>query len=302
MGSDAHVLVLGGPRALLERARRKLEGLQACWSRFLPDSDVALLNAAGGEPVAVTPETFLAVRLAVEGWRATAGRFDPTVQRALVAAGYDRTFAAILPDAPAPGRARGDAGPAPGTGGIALDPDRCEVTRCEVTLPAGVGIDLGGIGKGLGADLVVADLLAAGAGGACVNLGGDVRVAGEAPGPHGWVVAIEHPARAGEELARVALADGAVATTTSLARRWRQGGVVRHHLIDPATGAQVGSGLAQVSVVAGAGSTAEVIAKAAFVAGPDGCAGVLAAAGVAGLALDDQGRLLATPDMEELMV
>jgi len=299
MGSYAHVLVLGGPRCLLERARRKLDLLEDCWSRFLPYSDVALLNAAGGMPVAVTPETFVALRLAVEGWRATAGRFDPTVQRALVAAGYDRSFATILPDvpAPAPGPATGGAGPAPGAGAIVLDPD-----RCEVTLPAEVGIDLGGIGKGLGADLVVADLLAAGADGACVNLGGDVRVAGVAPDPPGWVVAIEHPARAGEELARVALADGAIATTTSLARRWRQGGAVRHHLLDPATGAQVGPGLAQVSVVAAAGSTAEVFAKAAFVAGPDGCVGVLTAAGVAGLALDDGGDLLLTPGMEELLV
>jgi thiamine biosynthesis lipoprotein len=299
MGSDAHVLVLGGPRHLLERARRKLELLEGCWSRFLPDSDVALLNAAGGTPVAVTPETFAAIRLAVEGWRATAGRFDPTVQRALVAAGYDRTFAAILPDAPAPAArpAPGDAGPAPGAGAIVLDPD-----RCEVTLPAEVGIDLGGIGKGLGADLVVADLLAAGADGACVNLGGDLRVAGAAPGPHGWVVAIEHPSRAGEELARVALADGAVATTTSLARRWRQGAAERHHLIDPATGTQVGPGLAQVSVVAGAGSTAEVFAKAAFVAGPGEWVVVLTAAGLDGLALDDRGELLATPGMEELLV
>jgi FAD:protein FMN transferase len=299
MGSDAHVLVLGGPRALLERAQRRLELLEARWSRFLPDSDVALLNAAAGTPVAVTPETFVAIRLAVEGWRATAGRFDPTVQRALVAAGYDRTFAAILPDVPAPehGPPAGDEGPAPGAGAIVLDPD-----RCEVTLPAEVGIDLGGIGKGLGADLVVADLLAAGAHGACVNLGGDVRVAGEAPDPHGWVVAIEHPSLAGEELARVALADGAVATTTSLARRWRQGGAERHHLIDPATGAQVRPGLAQVSVIAGAGWTAEVFAKAAFVAGPDGCTGVLSAAGVAGLALDDEGNPLVTPGMEELLV
>jgi thiamine biosynthesis lipoprotein len=299
MGTDAHVVVVGGPRALLQRARRRFELLEARWSRFLPDSDVALLNAAGGAAVTVAPETFEAIRLAIEGWRATAGRFDPTVQRALVAAGYDRTFAAILPDTPAPahGPAPGDAGPAPGAGGIALD-----AARSQVTLPPGVGIDLGGIGKGHGGDLVVADLLAAGASGACVNLGGDVRVAGQAPGPHGWVVAIEHPARAGEEVARVALADGAVATTTSTARRWRQGGAERHHLIDPATGTQVGPGLAQVSVVAGAGWSAEVLAKAAFVAGPDECLAVLTSAGVAGLALDDAGNLSATPGVEELLV
>jgi thiamine biosynthesis lipoprotein len=295
MGSHAHVVVVGGARTLLQRARRRLELLEACWSRILPGSDVALLNAAGGEPVTVAPETFEAVQLALEGWRATAGRFDPTVQRALVAAGYDRTFTAILPDAPAPEPA--GAGPAPGAGSIVL-----EAARSQVTLPAGAGIDLGGIGKGLGADLVVADLLAAGADGACVNLGGDVRVAGRAPGPHGWVVGIEHPVTDGGEVARVALADGAVATSTPLSRRWRQAGTERHHLIDPATGSQLGPGLARVSVVAGAGWWAEVLTKAALVAGPEECLGVLTSAGVAGLVLDDAGNLSATPELEELLV
>ncbi len=101
---------------------------------------------------------------------------------ALVAAGYDRDFAtldagpAAAPDKP--GAAGGhDAGPAPGCRGIVIDP-----IVGAVTLPSGVELDLGGIGKGLAADLVVDELLAAGAAGACVNVGGDLR-ARRAPHP-----------------------------------------------------------------------------------------------------------------------
>ncbi len=47
--------------------------------------------------------------------------------------------------------------------------------------------------KGLAADLVCAELLAAGAEGVCVNLGGDVRVCGAGPDGNGWTVAVEHP-------------------------------------------------------------------------------------------------------------
>jgi len=59
-----------------------------------------------------------------------------------------------------------------------------------VRLPAGTGFDAGGIGKGLAADLVTTEAIAAGADGICVNLGGDLRVAGT--GPDGaWTVGIE---------------------------------------------------------------------------------------------------------------
>ena len=51
-----------------------------------------------------------------------------------------------------------------------------------VALPAGVQLDLGGIGKGLAADLVASGLVERGALGACVALGGDVRVAGSSAG------------------------------------------------------------------------------------------------------------------------
>jgi thiamine biosynthesis lipoprotein len=50
-----------------------------------------------------------------------------------------------------------------------------------------------------------------------------------------------------------------------LRRRW--GDV--HHLIDPRTGLPSRSGLEEVSVVAGTGLQAEVIAKTALLAGPD---------------------------------
>ena len=61
---------------------------------------------------------------------------------------------------------------APGCDGIIVDR-----TASSVTLPRDVEIDPGGLGKGLAADLVTAELLAAGARGVLVNLGGDLRVA-----------------------------------------------------------------------------------------------------------------------------
>jgi len=92
MGTWAHVVIAGGGDRgqALDRARRRIDDLERRWSRFLPDSEVSRLNAGAGRPVLVSPETARLVARAVDAWRLTAGRFDPTVLPALVAAGYDR--------------------------------------------------------------------------------------------------------------------------------------------------------------------------------------------------------------------
>ena len=108
MGSSAHVIVVGGHPSLPARARRSLDALERAWSRFLPDSEVSLLNASPGSRCAVSPETRLLVRRAIEGYRFTAGRFDPTVLPAVIAAGYDRDFGVdrVACIAPSPRRRR----------------------------------------------------------------------------------------------------------------------------------------------------------------------------------------------------
>src|SRR5260370_21488006 len=177
MGSDACLVVVGGPRDLIARARARIEALEALWSRFVPTSEVSRLNAAAGTgALLVAPETFELVARGVEGWRMTSGRFDPTVLGDVLRAGYTGTFDRLpSPDPSALGCRLGR-----GCAGIELD-----AALCAVRLPAGVGFDPGGIGKGLAADLVVDELLASGASGACVHLGGDTRVAGTPPAASG---------------------------------------------------------------------------------------------------------------------
>ena len=136
-----------------------------------------------------------------------------------------------------------------------------------MTLPRDVEIDPGGIGKGLAADLVTAELLAAGARGALVNLGGDVRVRGDAPGGTSWSIAVEHPTDPARTIVELGITDAAIATSTNARRRWIRGGRERHHLVDPRTGDSADSPLVSVTVVADEGWWAETSAKAIFVAG-----------------------------------
>ncbi len=259
MGSDAHLLVVGGHPSLSEQGRRRIDDLERRWSRFVPDSEVSRLTRNAGTPVTVSEDTVALVRRAIEAWYLTGGSFDPTVLEAVVRAGYDRPFE----DLAAPPTTPSDAGPdAPGSTVAAWSPllAGCvdiDVAGTAVRLPAGLGFDPGGIGKGLAADLVAGELLAAGAEGVLVNLGGDLRVTGSSPTGDGWTLDVEHPA-ASAPLARIGLVDGGVATSTTLLRRWTLDGVERQHLIDPVTAEPTTSDLVLATVVAAEAWQAEV--------------------------------------------
>ncbi len=213
---------------------------------------------------------------------------------ALEHAGYDRDFDAILD------REHGSDMPAPSTPTAAVGCADIELSPLlpAVQLPPGVRIDLGGIGKGRAADLLTAELLAAGADGVCVNLGGDVRVSGVPPIPPSWQVDLDSalaPSRTFH------LGEGAVATSTRLRRSWMQDGSPQHHLIDPDDGRPAWNGLAVVTVLAESAASAEILAKAAFVAGPVAGVELLEAHNVTGLFVHDDGRVLELPGLNHFL-
>jgi len=280
MGSDALVYVVGGRAELTGRARARLEGLDERWSRFRPASEVSRLNdAADGKPRPVSPETFELITRGVQAWRMTNGLFDPTILGDVRRAGYTVSFEQLRD------RPGGSDGCRLTRGAADIDLDARTRT---VRLPPGVGFDPGGIGKGLAADLVVEELLAAGADGACVNVGGDVRAAGTPP-DESWAVAIEHPTHPAPA-AVAQLQDGAVATSSRLNRRWQTDRGDAHHLIDPRRGAPSDTTLWTATAIAARGWQAEAFAKAAFLTGPSGLA-VFDRLGVAILLVDDDGAV-----------
>jgi thiamine biosynthesis lipoprotein len=289
MGTEAELLVVDPAGEALAHAGARLAELEARWSRFRPDSEVSTLNRAGGRPVALSPETFTLVALAVVGWRATGGRFDPTVLDALEAAGYDRSLEQVHD---LHGATASSPRPAPGLRGIVLD-----AVAGTVALPAGTRFDPGGIGKGYAADLLCAELRASGATGACVNIGGDLRVSGTPSEGGPWVVAVPHPH--GGRATVLELTEGAVATSSPARRAWRRDGQPQHHLIDPRTGQPARTGILQVSVLAGEAWRAEVVAKAAFLAGLPDALDLVARLGTEALAADEDGGVHLTAGLRQ---
>lgn len=225
-------------------------------SRFDPGSGLSRLNAAAGDWVHAGPRLREALRLALDAREETAGRFDPTVLPALVAAGYDRSFD-LLDERPAE-RAEGWHRGA----SIEIDDE-----GCRARVEAGAAVDLGGIGKGYAAGRALDAMFrsAPRIRGGLVDLGGDIAVRGDAPEGGRWRIAVADSRRPGETLAILALAAGGVATSGRDARRFGPGRSL-HHLIDPETGEPALAGPLTVTVVAPDAALAEAAATTLAIA------------------------------------
>lgn len=278
MGTTISVLL---PLDKAHRASAAVRSLFATWeqtfSRFQSRSELSRLNWSAGTAVAVTPLFWDVLTTALEAARTTQGLYDPTLLHHMVALGYDRTFDRLPAQSALP-----DGTPCRGGGwrGIRLD----EHTR-RVVLPLGVGLDLGGLAKGMAVDAALARLRGLGLTAALVNAGGDLAVHGLPVAADAWPIAVEGL----DESWTVPLQRGAMATSGVARRRWRQGAQRRHHLLDPRTGLPAQSGLWAVSVVAARCVQAEVAAKAAFVLGPERGGAFLRERGLAGLLIHEDG-------------
>ena len=252
------------PLDALVSIRLFFEEQEQRFSRFRPTS---LLSALNRGKTIDDPWFAAGCGLALEAHAFTGGLFNPMVLPALVAAGYDRTFVEVAGGEPRPL-------PAP-------DPRECLVIDGQrVTLRHGQ-LDLGGIVKGWTVDCAVEHLRARYPD-LMLNAGGDLRAEGSEAGREGWLLAIEGLDGADGWTGTMT---GAMATSTTLKRRWRTAsGGAAHHLIDPRTGLPAESPYVQVTAFATECWRAEVWAKAVLIGG-EAAKDVAQAAGIRVLAL-----------------
>jgi thiamine biosynthesis lipoprotein len=265
-GTTAVILVTskrGGSRARAIADEVLAAVDQAC-SRFRPDSELAALNAADGEPRTVSTTFAELLAAALRAARLTGGDVDPTCARALAGLGYDRDFAEIRAAGDFPPRLTGAVGPLPGWQCVHLDRD-----TGQAWLERGAQLDLGATAKAWAADRCAGQIAAKLGGGVLVSLGGDVAVAGQAP-DGGWKVRVtdDHAAPAGAPGQTVTIVAGGLATSSTTVRTWTVGGRQVHHIIDPSTGEPARSCWRTVSVAAGSCTDANTASTAAIIRGP----------------------------------
>lgn len=325
MGSEMSVWLEYEEKAIAEGLLRQVEGLFAAaeqrLTRFATTSELSQLNACSGQWRAVSNLLWAVLNRAFYLAEQTGGRFDPTLHNALIAAGYDRSFADLptqdsqqhslrakhrtvtehdsihqYPVEHYPVHCQLPHNDCRGSWqAVALDP-----ARHAVRIPAGVQLDLGGIGKGYTAQQAVNFL--SNWGPCLVDAGGDL-VAGDAPTTlPGWPVAIAVPSTDNSEtpkdLAQLWLKNSALATSGTDYRRWQQGAVTKHHLIDPKTGEPTNSDLLTVSVLAADGSVAEAWAKALLLIGRTAAQEEAVDKGIAAALVAQSGQLTLSPPLQ----
>lgn len=267
-----------------------LKAAESLLSRFQPSSEISRLNRGSSGPLHVSSLTFAAIRAALDAASASGGLFDPTVYRAMLAAGYDRSFAELGNGARSP-----QAAAPPWQAGRWRDV-RLDAAAQTVHLPAGVGLDLGGIAKGWLADQVAERLYAFGP--ALVDLGGDIAVRGTPPDADAWAIDVDGARDAVLGTVRATDRQG-IATSGVTRRRWETAAGQRHHLIDPRTGVPALTDLLSVTAVAPTAAEAEVVAKGVLLLGSElGRAALALAPEFAGLLLRRDGGVIAVGDLD----
>jgi thiamine biosynthesis lipoprotein len=256
--------------AIRAAVEKELAAIDRAASRFRSDSELSRLNAAGGGRVVVSRLLAEAVRLGIRAAEVSGGAVDPTLGHSLVSAGYDRDWrelTAVPPGAPlgpgdriVVGRRRSGRWQS-----IELwdDPPR-------VRVPRGVSLDLGATAKALAADRAARAANAVGGVGVLVALGGDIATCGPAPAD-GWLIRVTDDHRAGTDAPgqTIAIASGALATSSIVTRRWLHRGRPMHHILDPRHGGPVQTPWRTVSVAAASCADANIATTAAVVLGAD---------------------------------
>lgn len=260
MGTTVRVLLPDEDNAMVDFVIARMLHLETLWSRFIATSDISALAQANGRATPVAAETITLVEHLVNAYIATDGLFDPTILPALMAVGYSKSRVDDLVSVVV----------APEFSGSITD-IKIDSRANEITLPPGMSLDAGGLGKGLAADLVTRDLLDMGMQGASLSVGGDVSLVGTPDDGENWVVNIGAPRNYDEVIATVRTRGGGVATSTLAARTWELNGEHRHHVIDPRTRRPVAitpESTLQATVIAGSAAWAEAFATALTVCDP----------------------------------
>lgn len=236
-----------------DEARR----IECKFSRYRDDSIITKINRANGTTIDVDAETAALLDYADTCFRLSEGRFDVTsgvLRRAWRFDGSDRlpqseAVAALLPH---------------------IGWQHVTWQRPHLTLPAGMEIDFGGIGKEYAVDRVLALLSGECDAALLVNFGGDLTARGPCRNGRGWLVAIENPQQVTNPRAsaiQFELERGAVATSGDTRRFLLKDGVRYGHILDPRTGWPVPDAPRSVTVVAGTCLEAGMLATFAMLHG-----------------------------------
>ena len=275
MGTAYHVKVVGvepADAAVLQRdIQAVLADVEQRLSTYRRNSEVSRFNRAPpGQWFAVSPATAQVVAAALHLCRQSDGALDITVApfvqlwhfgpSSLSRANASAEF--VPPDEPI----------------VRAVLQRVGYEKLDVRLdpPAlrkgvdGLEIDLSSIGEGHAIDRIAALFAERGVDHYLIELGGEVRAAGNRASGRPWRVAVRRPSPESNQFqTALPLENASLATSGDYQRFFEHAGRRYSHVIDPATGRPVSHALASATVAADACQFADGWATALLVLGPE---------------------------------
>jgi thiamine biosynthesis lipoprotein len=265
MGSSFRVVLYSTDEATARDASRKafqrIAELDAILNDYQPESEISRLSASsGGSPVKVSEVLFEILDRSRRLWERSEGAFDVTmapVGRLWRRARRNRQ----LPD---PNLLK-QALRLVGSKNLELDPQ----ARTVRLVQSGMKLDAGGIAKGYASQAALDAIKASGIHQALVAGAGDLVVGEPPPETAGWTVDLKPlTSNSLSPLATLTLKNAAISTSGDEERFVEIDGKRYSHIVDPRTGLGV-IDRAGVTVIAKDGATADSLATAVYVLGPE---------------------------------
>jgi thiamine biosynthesis lipoprotein len=242
MGSPCELLCETGSRVEAESIAEIVAGeawrIENKFSRYIPGNVVDRINSASGSGVEVDEETAGLIEFANLLYDMSDGRFDVTsgvLRRVWTFDGGDRvpSEAEILDVMKYVGW------------------EKVSWKHRVLTMPAGMQIDLGGVGKEYAVDKALSLIREQTSIACLVNFGGDLAVTGPPTCQATWQIgreALQGPSASPSGL--IQLKTGALATSGDTRRYLLKDGIRYSHILDPTTGWPIAGAPASITVAA----------------------------------------------------
>jgi len=275
----------GGSEAAQDAVFSRLQEIENRMSANREGTEIYQVNqAAGKEPVRVSPDTLFVVRKALEYAKLSDGAFDPTIGPIVKLWNIGMEGERIPEDSEIAA-----ALPLVDWRSVAVDERASTVFLSR----RGMRMDLGAIAKGYAADETARLLLAHKVRAAIVDLGGNILVYGKKANGSPWRVGVQHPFNdRGDYLGIVNMSGGTVVTSGVYERYFERDGKRYHHILDTRTGRPVENDLVSVSIISSSSIDADGLSTTLFALGREkGFALLKSLPGVEAIYVDSGKRL-----------
>ncbi|MDT8404527.1 FAD:protein FMN transferase [Sulfuriflexus sp.] len=250
-------------KELGEGLESNLQAINKLMSTWDPGSELSRFNQAPvGKWFRLSDETAAVLKLALAISQQTDGKFDVTLGQLVNLWGFGPGVQTMtIPN-------DGDIKKAmlrTGMQHIFIRPDTNHVKKDR-----NIYIDFSAIAKGYAVDRLADYLSGHGIKNYLIEIGGELRAQGHKPGGRNWKIGIESPQFTGRVVQHaVKVNSAAMATSGDYRNYFEKNGHRYSHMLDPGTGRPITHQLASVTVIHESTATADALATALMVMGPE---------------------------------